>query len=186
MHDDSPQRRVRIARIACLLGMVLLTLTAIPATPLSAATPYYVGIAGDGAGVVSDCATPTNNDCTLRDALAVAVSGGDTITFGSSFPSGTQTINIVTNGTLPIAHTVTLIGPVSQTVKIDGGYNPMTHTDGVRVFDVSGGSTFALRNLTIQHGNPSGASPKPGLGGGVRVASDSTLAVTNCTFTANV
>ncbi|MGI8855338.1 MAG: choice-of-anchor Q domain-containing protein [Thermomicrobiales bacterium] len=172
-------RRDGVPRIAVALVTVLLTLAAIPATPAFAATTYYVGTAGDGTGVVSDCATPSNIDCTLRDALAVAISGGDTVMFGTGFPSGTQTINIATNGTLTIAHTVTLIGPVTQTVAIDGGYNPTTHTGGVRVFDVTGTITFTMQNLTVQHGNVNGS------GGGVRVSSPSTLAVTNCTFTAN-
>ncbi len=81
MHDGSFMRRSGFTRVAVVLLAMLLTLAAIPATPASAATTYYVGTAGDGTGVVSDCATSSNTDCTLRDALAVATSGGDTIIY---------------------------------------------------------------------------------------------------------
>ncbi len=176
MRHSLPDALCRVMR----LGLGLLLLAALPAITVHAATPYYVGTAADDTGTNTvHCATQSNTDCTLRDALAAATSGSDTITFGTAFPSGAQTITIATNGTLTIAHSVTLTGPANQTVAIDGGYNPMTQMGGVRIFDVTGATTFTVNNLTIQHGNA------PDDGGGVRVASASTLVATHCTFTAN-
>lgn len=174
MHQALPSRFLRLALVMALLGTVLFAL------PVSAVViTYYVGAAGDGAGTVTDCTTQSNTDCTLRDALAVATSGSDMVIFGTGFPSGAQTISIATNGTLTLSHSVTLTGPTNQTVAIDGGYNPTTHTGGVSIFNVTGNITFTISNLTIQHGNDSDS------GGGIFLSGYSTLAVSHCVFTAN-
>src|SRR4051812_42505201 len=82
-------------RLASLLLLVLAVLCAGPAlsarTVHASAGAFYVGATSDSTAPVSDCTSPTNTDCTLRDAIAVATSGADTIQFNAT---GTGTITL--------------------------------------------------------------------------------------------
>ncbi|MHB8646421.1 MAG: beta strand repeat-containing protein [Thermomicrobiales bacterium] len=180
MRHSLPSALCRVMRPG--FGLLLL-LAALPAITVHAATSYYVGTVADDTGTnTANCATQSNTDCTLRDALAIAISGGDTIAFGTAFPSGPQTITVATNGTLNVIHTVTLTGPLNQTVAIDGGCtvtNGYCTSGGVPIFSVGSALTVTISNLTIQHGNSATA------GGGITVGDSSTLTVNACIFTAN-
>jgi hypothetical protein len=98
---------------------------------------------------------PTNSDCTLRDAIAAASSGSDTINFNSS---GLGTI-ILTNGTLTLNASVAIAGPDAALVAIDGGCLGCdaggTPTGGATAILVTTGINVRLSGITIQHGNAS-------------------------------
>jgi hypothetical protein len=169
--------RGRAGRCVSVFGVVaLLALVRLASSPPVAAVSItaYVGMIDDDPTPVSDCLTPTNSDCTLRDAIA-AVAGGSpaTVQFGANFPAGAQTISLgsfATQEPLLLANTVTIIGPTGQTVAVDG-------TNTVTIFTINPGVTAAISNLTIQNGHADGA------GGGI--SNSGTLSVTNCTLSAN-
>ncbi len=123
-----------------------------------------------------------NTTCTLRDALAYAASGGDTVQFNGT-GRGTITLASVSagGGTLTLRASVSIVGPTSGVgVTVDGGcaFNGTNcPPGGVTVFAVNGGVTASLSNLTIQHGNTTDA------GGGI--INSGTLTLTNSTITAN-
>jgi hypothetical protein len=80
---------------------------------------YTVGTNADSSSGGA-CTTPTNNDCSLREAigLANANSGADTIQFNSNL-SG-QTISLTTD-VLAIDEALTITGPGASDLTIDGG-----------------------------------------------------------------
>ena len=101
---------------------------------------YTVGSAGDTGAMAlfSACQTAANMTCKLRDALAYAASGSDTINFNSG---GSGQITLA-NGTLTLAAGVTIAGPTSGTgVTVDGGCTGCdpngTPVGGVTVFLVT-------------------------------------------------
>ncbi len=140
----------RIALLLVALALVVAVLPALPATVVRAAgTTYYVGqLVDDGGTVTTACAVSTNTTCTLRDALAAATSGQDTIMFGV-----TSGIIVLTHGTLTLAHNVTITGPGADKITINGGINGFTGAVGVRVFLVNAGVTATISGLSITRGN---------------------------------
>ena len=138
---------------------------------------YTVGAATDTGAMdtFADCQSGTNTTCKLRDALAYASSGSDTITILPVLTGG-QTITLTNDaqhGTLTLAASVTVRGPTSGAgVIVDGGCTGcdpgQTPSGGVQVFAVNSGVTASLSNLTIQHGNATG--------GGATAAASSTTA----------
>jgi len=148
-----------------------------------AGVTYTVGTTADHVFGQTDgttCLTAGNTTCTLRDAIAYAVSGTDTIAFNGT---GRGTIAL-TSGTLTLAASVVIAGPGSSLVTVDGGCTGCdpggTPSGGVRVFAVNGGVTVAIGGLTIQHGNMVGS----GIGGG-GIYNTGTLTVTNSTISGN-
>jgi hypothetical protein len=108
----------------------------------------------------------------LRQALADALDG-DTINFDSALNEQTITL---TSGELLVNKSVTINGPGSNNLTIDGNH-------ASRVFHVSGGVTAIVAGLTITNGHVSGSYPNDN-GGGI-YNDHSTLTVSNCTISAN-
>ncbi|MDQ2783404.1 MAG: IPT/TIG domain-containing protein [Chloroflexota bacterium] len=135
------------ARLLAALLLLLLALPLGPATTVRAAgTTYYVGSLIDDAGIPTGaCINASNTTCTLRDILAIA-GNGDTIHFDAYASSGAYRLGTGANqGTLTITHSVTIAGPGSDKVAIDGGFNVATHTQGTIVFMVNSGVTATIR-----------------------------------------
>jgi hypothetical protein len=143
---------------------------------------YTVGTVADHAGGLTSattCRMAGNTTCALRDALAYATSGTDTITFNGT---GQGTITL-TNGSLTLTTNVTIIGPGANALAIDGGCTGCdpggSPSGGVRVFVVNSGVTASISGLTIRHGNAGNGDS----GGGI--ANNGTLTVTNSTISGN-
>src|SRR5262249_35367033 len=79
----------------------------------------------------------------LRQALldANASAGADTITFASKV-KGTITL---TSGELDITDALTIVGPGAKKLTVSGNH-------ASRVFDITGGVTVTMANLTISNG----------------------------------
>ncbi len=108
-------------------------------------------------------------DCTLRQALAVAVSG-DTIDVSLTSPT---TITL-TSAALTIASDVTITGPGASNLTISGN-------NLLQVFLVNSGVTATISGLTIANGLFTGT----GFNGGGGIANRGTLTVNNSTFSSN-
>ncbi|MCA9945522.1 MAG: CSLREA domain-containing protein, partial [Anaerolineales bacterium] len=104
----------------------------------------------------------TDGDCSLRDAIATAVSG-DTI----NIPSGNY---VLTLGELLITKNLTLVGSASIP-RLDGNGSS-------RVFQISGNVTLTLNNLTVTNGTAVD-------GGGIAIFGGN-LTLNNSTVASNV
>ena len=127
----------------------------------------------------ADNTTAHDAQCTLREAIANVNAGhdtsggdctagtgsGDTIVFSLSLPA---TITLTTNTELEIDTSVTINGPTTGVLAVDGNGQ-------VDVFDITNG-TVSITNLTIQNGLGSA-------GGGIY--NDATLTLTSCTLSGN-
>ena len=127
----------------------------------------------------ADNTTAHDAQCTLREAIANVNAGhdtsggdctagtgsGDTIVFSLSLPA---TITLTTNTELEIDTSVTINGPTTGVLAVDGNGK-------VDVFDITNG-TVSITNLTIQNGLGSA-------GGGIY--NDATLTLTSCTLSGN-
>ncbi len=109
------------------------------------------------------------DDCSLRDAIAVA-NGGDTINFGIS---GTMVISS-TLGQLSINKDLILVAPVAGNITIDG--NNLT-----RVILVTTGATLELQGITISHGLVENVTGARGAG----IYNDGTVVAIDSTFSDN-
>jgi predicted outer membrane repeat protein len=124
---------------------LLLVALLVPSLALSAAqtraagTNRFVVSTADGPVVQPGC-TSILNFCSLREALAAAADG-DTIQFDLQ---ATGTI-VLTQGSLPISHAVTIQGPGAAALAVDGG---ATFT----VFTVNSGVTATISGITVQRG----------------------------------
>ena len=128
---------------------------------------YTVGTTSDTGSAASfaDCTTAANTICRLRDAIAFATSGTDTVVFNST---GRGTIALT--NTLTLGTNVTISGPASGAgVTVDGNR-------AVGVFVVGSGVTASISNLTIANGNAAN-------GGGI--LNNGTLTLTNSALTGN-
>src|SRR5437764_40446 len=81
MMDGVRRPSHRLARLLALCAAVG------PGAPARAAATYFANNTGDSAAAVADCATSTNSDCTLRDAIqaANANAGADIVTLKNLF-----------------------------------------------------------------------------------------------------
>jgi len=134
-----------------------------------------------------DNTTAHDSKCTLREALAnvnaaddttggdcVAGTGnGDTVVFDLTLPA---TITLTTSTELAISTDVTISGPTTGALAVDGNSQ---HT---RVFEIMAG-TVSLANLTIQNGGGFGIAAFSG--GGIWVDSGAGLTLINCTLSGN-
>ena len=107
----------------------------------------------------------------LRQAIADA-HDGDTIDFGVT---GTITL---TSGELLVDKNVTINGPDSNSLTVDGNH-------ASRVFHVSGGVTATIGGLTITNGSASASGSFQNRNGGGIYNDHSTLTVSNCTVSGN-
>lgn len=106
----------------------------------AAGTTYYVGRQDDTAGSVANCANPSNTDCRLRDAIAAATSGADTIVFNSGVFNTT-----LQNGTLSLTHNVTIKAPMASQFSINANF--------YAGFTVNSGVTAAISGVTVLFAN---------------------------------
>jgi CSLREA domain-containing protein len=127
----------------------------------------------------ADNTTAGDDHCTLREAIANVNAGddttggdctagtgsGDTIVFNLTLPA---TITLTTNTELEIDTGVTINGPTTGVLAVDGNGQ-------VDVFDITNG-TVSIANLTIQNGLGSD-------GGGIY--NDARLTLTSCTLSGN-
>lgn len=151
-------------------------------SPQAAATYFVTTITDDAVGVPAHC--PAGNSgtttCSLRDAIAAATSGSDTIQFAGAGIGKTT----LANGSLILNNAVTITGPTSGgTVTVDGG--AVGGVGGVPVFVIGASApAFSVSNLTIQNGhNPSVGNS---LGGGaIDDTNGGNLTVLNVIFTSN-
>src|SRR4051794_3454981 len=131
-------------------------------TGAAQATVFTVGTTDDPGATVLDCATDTNSDCTLRDAIVEANTNtgvSDMISFKSGL-SGT----ILLGADLPaITDPVTIHGPGASVITIDG--------DNLhRIFDVrpsTPGDTVLISGLTLTHANADTSTVNADRGGAV-------------------
>ena len=162
-----------------VLLVVALALPAFPLIPVAAAT-RVVDSPSDAAADPSHCTDAIVGNCTLRDALALAVPN-DTITFAQGF-SGTITLS-ASNGPLILAQGVTITGPGQTSLFISGGCTTCaaggTHSDGVRVFVVNSGVTATISGVTIERGRAGDGS------GGGGILNHGALTVTDSTISGN-
>ena len=129
--------------LASALGMA-----AIPG--MAAADTYTVTSAGDAGN-----GTCAENSCTLRDAVAAATSGSDTITFASTLSGDTIVLDIAGKGHIAIAHSLTIQGPGANHLTVSGG-NVATSSNG-GILDLSGSYySLTVSGITLANGNTSG------------------------------
>ena len=156
----------------------------------SAASTITVDSNADGVAVAGNCSDNTPDNCTLRDAAALAVDG-DTITFDSSITNIT-----LTNGTINTqAVSITGPGAAALTITTTAAPSPypydmfyVTGTGDVtisgltitknRVFAKNTG-TFTLDSVTIS------GSTSDGYGGALYVGSVGDLEIINSIFENN-
>jgi hypothetical protein len=112
----------------------------------------------------------------LRFELAQA-QNGDTIVFDDSLNGGTLTL---TSGELQVSQSVTIQGPGSDLLTIDGNH-------GSRVLEVLPGADVSILGLTFTHGvaNSDGSGSLAGAGGGIRVDGGAALTLTGSVVTGN-
>jgi hypothetical protein len=144
--ENSPTRRRLIAAGGLTAGATLAFSGA-----AQAATTYTVGTNADSSSGGA-CTTPTNTDCSLREAISQANgnAGADTIVFNSNLSGSTISL---TTGELAITEAVTIDGDM-QDVMLDGGgsqrifnVNPGTPGDQVSIYSLTlTGGTAATGN----------------------------------------
>jgi hypothetical protein len=146
--ETSPTRRRLIAAGGLTAGATLAMAGSAQAAPLT----FTVGSTADTTGA-ADCTTPTNTDCTLRQAItdANANSGADTIVFKSGV---TGTI-LLTDDPVTITEALTVQGPGSADITVDG--------DGTyRTFNVDPATSYdpvSISGLTLTDGYVGGGGP---------------------------
>ncbi len=112
-------------------------------------------------------------DCSLREAVVLAVSG-DTVVFSSLFNSP-QTITL-TLGQIAIDKNLTITGTGQDNVTVSGN-------NASRIILITGGVTVNLSGMTFRDGNLQ-VQTGVALGGAIRIVAG-TLTVSNATFTNN-
>ena len=182
--NTQPSRPARERRIVhhiagiglgALLGMAV---ACHPDAPLAPVTPSFPELAvySDGTWLVNSLADPgdgscTNNECTLREAIAVA-QRGDRITFKGNL-SGTIAL---TAGELVLEESITIEARDPRQVNVDGRGLSTVFRIGGPGPDV----LVMLSGLTISGGNSA-----VGAGGGIRVLVGNTLNLVGSVVTGN-
>lgn len=177
-----------VFRFVCILGFTVVALGIVPLQPVNATTRTVNTLVDEADGSCTD------GDCSLRDALALAVNG-DTIDF-----SVTGTIEMA-QGQYYIDHSITLNGPGADHLTIDGNHSSRVFYIGVNIhpavsgLTVTGGDVnsdnggafklidagLTLSDCVVHNNRALGA----GNGGGI-YAYHSTLIIENSTFSNNV
>jgi hypothetical protein len=111
----------------------------------------------------------------LREAVNYAAThpGAHTISFASALSSGGPATFIITNGSLSVAGTTTVISPGTGSVVLNGSF-------ASRIFTIAGGANVVLNSLTLTNAH----SDANDWGGAI--INSGTLALTNCTLVGNV
>jgi hypothetical protein len=202
-----------LRRTGLLLLLLLPLIGVLPAGRVAAANgTYYVGSTADTQRASPDCTSAMASDCTLREAVAAAASGTDTIRFRAVVDGQP----IVLTSTITLATGVTIVGngaaktiiengsgdsPRSAfSVRITGGAVPLSgmtiRANGLTAISNYGAGTVSVADSTISGGDYGIANVGNGTvtatgsvfannskGG---IANDSgTVAVTNSTFSGN-
>lgn len=148
-------RRVRRPLQKASFWTLLLVLAALFASRAAYATTY----------TVTDNTDNTSDTGSLRYAVNNATSGSDTIDL--SHVAGTITL---TNGTLTINNSVTIIGPGAALLTISGN-------NATTVFTIGFNATVSIGKLNIAYGS--------GPINGGAIVNDGTLTLTQCAFSGN-
>jgi predicted outer membrane repeat protein len=180
--------RAPITRKRAALGMRALHTVRTTLAVVFAAFALMLGTAHDARGwttiTVNSLADPGGSGiCALRDAITAA--NTKTATNGCAAGNRHDIIEFNVTGTIALASTLpevtdnqlTINGPASPGITVDGGRNALPGVQGVQVMPVASGATLNLNRLTIANGG-SGL-----LGGGVD--NSGTLNVSNSTFSGN-
>jgi hypothetical protein len=116
-HHEKSRRRRLIATGGLTAGATL----AITGVAHAAPQTYTVGTNTDDS-TGGACLTPTNTDCSLREALDLSNTNADadTIVFNSNLTGQTITL---TSADLPITDGVTITGPGASQLTVDGDYS---------------------------------------------------------------
>jgi hypothetical protein len=115
--------------------------------------------------VTNNLDTGAAGDGSLRGEIAAA-SSGDTINFDPSLAGQTVTL---TNGELKITQSLDIEGPGANQLTVSGN-------NASRVFDINGGVTVTIAELTITDGLADGSSARfTSAGGGILNAGNLTL-----------
>jgi CSLREA domain-containing protein len=116
---------------------------------LAEAAIYTVNTSGDAGDGTCDAT------CTLRDAVAAATSGSDTVTFASTLSGDTITLDIAGKGHIAITHGLTIQGPGANLLTVSGGNVASSGSGGI--FDVTGNNlTMTISGITLADGNATG------------------------------
>ena len=116
-----------------------------------------------------------NADCSLREAIAAALSGDKV-----AVPAGTYTLTLGTE--LTIAKNLTLNGAGSGDTIIQAATSSADATS--RVFNITSGNV-AISGVAIQNGRHGTLGSFSGSGGGILQTSGGTLTLTNVTVSGN-
>jgi hypothetical protein len=144
---SSPIRRRLVAAGGATAGATL----AMSGVAHAAPQTYTVGTNADSS-ILGDCTSPTNSDCSLREAVGLANgnTGADTIVFNSNLTGATIDL---TTGALSISERVTISGPGAAQLTVDaGGNSRIFYIDlGLANFD-----PVSISGLTLTNGYTGG------------------------------
>ncbi len=182
----SSDGRLSAYRVLGCVGMAVgLVLPLIAAIGVDAGattnTVFYVGATGDSAQAVTDCMTPTNVDCTLRDAIDAANLNS---TAGSiMFKAGlTSPIKLrPANGPLLLTddNPLSIMGPGARQLAISGRKKMEVFSIGESVEDAT------ISGLTIEDGIGGSHLSNTDYGGGIWDGSGDTLTIANSVLSDN-
>jgi hypothetical protein len=145
---SNPTRRRLLAAGGLTAGATLAMAGPAHAAPLT----YTVGTSAD-ASTGGACTTPTNADCSLREAvtLANANTGADTIVFNSNLTGSTIHLN---TGGLPITEALSINGPGASQLTVDAGGNSRIFPINLSTAD----DPVSISGLTLANGYVSSGS----------------------------
>jgi len=170
-----------VCRFLVSLLVVLPVAALVAPAPVLAANLVVHNPADTNTGTVC---TTTGDNCTLRDAIAVAnANPGSTITFDTTIFNGGSPQTVTLGSTLVIDHDMTITGPGATVLMLDGGST--SAATGVKVFAVQQSTpgtavNVTISNMTIQNGNA-----QSGTGGGAIDNEGGNLTVATVTFNTN-
>jgi hypothetical protein len=149
--ETSPTHRRLLAAGGLTAGATLAFSGVAQAAPVT----YTVGTNADTSSGGA-CTTPSNTNCSLREAvgLANANAGADTIVFNSNLTGSTISL---TTGELLISEALTINGPGASQLTVDGGGTQ-------RIFNINPPNLDVVKisGLTVANGHATAAS-----GGGI-------------------
>jgi CSLREA domain-containing protein len=154
MHTKETATRRRLVASG---GMTAGALLAMAGTAQAAPITYTVGTNAD-ASSGGACTTPTNSDCSLREAITLANTnaGADTIVFNSNLTGSTITLS---TGEMLITDALSINGPGATQLTVDAD-------DNSRIFSIDPGTAddpVSISGLTLANGFVGNAS-----GGAIR------------------
>jgi parallel beta-helix repeat protein len=115
------RRNSQKRRLVAAGGLTAGATLAVSGVAHAAPTTFTVGTTADPGSVVSDCTSPSNVDCSLREAISEANANADADTI--VFRSGLSGAINLTAGQLEITDALTVQGPGASLMKVDAGLN---------------------------------------------------------------